>query len=333
MTKKIKSKAGASSSQKVKSEDSTRRNGATSILAVSNQKGGVGKTTTVINLASAWAMQGKKVCVIDTDYQANATVGLGASQHQKIGEKNLYLALNDNEGPVLPLDKVVAPTNFKNIDIVAACDRLNEVEDNIVRSSLRDVWLEKLLSSSKTKEYDIIIIDTHPTLSGFFWGIIARSHYYIVPCFPEEFSAIGLHKHMRAVESIRENLNPMLKCLGILISNINVSNKGDLGSVSYIEEVLEGTGIEIFDTFIPTSTSVRQSHRKGQPLCHYSAAKSQPIAHAYACVAKALSKELKGKRQGRKFKKINCDKILSNENSNTFLNNDDDSISLEGAVT
>ena len=315
-------------------EDSKERNSRQpSFVAVSNQKGGVGKTTTVINLASAWALQGKKVCVIDTDYQANATVGLGAGQFQKIGEKNLYMALENTDGPVLTLDEVVVPTKFENIDIVAACDRLNEVEYNIVRSSLRDVWLEKLLNCEHAKKYDVIIIDTHPTLSGFFWGVIAGCHYYIVPCFPEEFSAIGLHKHMRAVESIRENLNPMLKCLGILVSNINISNKGDLGSVSYIEEILRGTGIEILETYIPSSLSVRQSHRKGQPLCHYSAAKSQPIAHAYACVARTLSKELKGKRQGRKFRRINCDQILTNEKRVTSIFSDDDSISLEGAVT
>ena len=329
--KKKQSKTSAKSSGPVAKEPANKH---PSFVAVSNQKGGVGKTTTVINLASAWALQGKKVCVIDTDYQANATVGLGAGQYQKIGEKNLYMALENTEGPVLPLEEVVVPTNFENIDIVAACDRLNEVEDNIVRSSLRDVWLEKLLNCESTKRYDVIVVDTHPTLSGFFWGVIAGCHYYIVPCFPEEFSAIGLHKHMRAVESIRENLNPMLKCLGILISNINISNKGDLGSVSYIEEILRGTGIEILETYIPSSLSVRQSHRKGQPLCHYSAAKSQPIAHAYACVARTLSKELKGKRQGRKFRRINCDQILMNEKRvHTSVFSDDDSISLEGAVT
>lgn len=317
-------RAGASSSSK----DSK----ITSVVAVSNQKGGVGKTTTVINLAGAWALQGKKVCIIDTDYQANATIGLGAGAHQKLGEKNLHLALSERD-TVKTLDHVVVPTQFENIDIVAACDQLNVIEDKIVTSSLRDVWLEKFLQCQKTKEYDIILIDTHPTLTGFFWGVIAKSHYYLVPCFPEEFSAIGLHKHMRAVESIRENLNPMLKCLGVLITNIDISNKGDLGSVRYIQETLEGTGIDIIDTFIPISKSVRQSHRKGQPLNFYSASKSQPIAHAFACVANTLLKDLKGKRQGRKFKKINLEKILLNEQQVIKCIDETESISLEGIVT
>lgn len=311
---------------------SPRESRTTSVVAVSNQKGGVGKTTTVINLAGSWALQGKRVCIVDTDYQANATIGLGAGAYQKSGEKNLYLALSEGDS-IKTLDQVVVSTKYENIDIVAACDQLNVLEDRILTSSLRDVWLEKFLNCQKTREYDIILIDTHPTLTGFFWGVIARSHYYLVPCFPEEFSAIGLHKHMRAVESIRENLNPMLKCLGVLITNIDISNKGDLGSVRYIQEILEGTGIEIIDTFIPISKSVRQSHRKGQPLNFYSASKSQPIAHAFACVANTLLKNLKGKRQGRKFKKINLEQILLNEQEVIKYMDDSDSISLEGIVT
>lgn len=250
------------------------------IIAVINQKGGVGKTTTVINLASSYASLGNRVLVVDTDYQANATIGLGMGE--LINSKyNLNYALENK----LTLESVVKPTKVPNLDIVASNPDLVDTEQNIFNSTKRDVWLEKFLTSEKTREYQIIVLDMHPSLKGFFIGCMKAAHYYLIPLFPEKYSSAGLKKQIKAAEEIREDLNPMLVALGALIVRYKNNRDGHKTFKTMIENIAEASNFNVIKTIIPFSDTVADAEAECLPLNMYSRSKGQPIAHAYTAIA------------------------------------------------
>ena len=274
------------------------------IIAVINQKGGVGKTTTVVNLASSYAALGNKVLVIDTDSQSNATIGLG--MEELIGSnKNLNYALKNK----LTLDAVASETKIPNLDIVASHPELDSTEESIVNSTKRDVWLEKFLSCNKTKEYQIIILDMHPSLKGFFIGCMKAAHYYLIPLFPEKYSSAGLKKQIKAAEEIREDLNPMLVALGALIVRYKPNRDGHRSFKTLIEKIAQVSNFNVIRTTIPYSETVADAEAECLPLNVYSRSKGQPVAHAYTALAAEISPQLKGKRIGRKMNPIKYEAI------------------------
>lgn len=277
------------------------------IIAVSNQKGGVGKTTTVINLASSYAITGKKVLVIDTDYQANATIGLGMSQlTEKDSSKNLGYAIKND----LTIEDVVISTPFENLDIVAGTDELSKIEESLTGSPRQTVLMDYLLKTPKTNEYDIIIIDMHPSLGCFFQACMKTSHYYLIPLFPEKYSAVGLRKQFVAAEEVRKYLNPMLTFLGALVTQYDKARDGHNATVQLIRKIAKGAGFNIINTQVPFSKVVSDAELKSLPLNRYKYSKGQPVAHAYSAVAAEILPQLKGKRMGRTFAPIDVEKIV-----------------------
>lgn len=274
------------------------------IIAVINQKGGVGKTTTVVNLASSYASLGNKVLVIDTDSQANATIGLGMEELIN-SKKNLNYALKNK----LTLESIVAETNIPNLDIVASHPELDDTEESIVNSTKRDVWLEKFLSSEKTKEYQIIILDMHPSLKGFFIGCMKAAHYYLIPLFSEKYSSAGLKKQIKAAEEIREDLNPMLVALGALIVRYKPNREGHRAFKTLIEKIAQVSNFNVIRTSIPFSETVADAEAECLPLNIYTRSKGQPVAHAYTALAAEIAPKLKGKRIGRKMNPIKYEEI------------------------
>ena len=277
----------------------------TSIIAASNQKGGVGKTTSVINLASSYAAMGKKVLIIDSDYQANATVGLGIEQSETKEQKNLHTAFASE----LSLDQVVIPTAFENLDIVAGSEKLAQFELSVSGTPRQSVLFENLLNSKKTSEYDIVFIDIHPNLGAFFQSIMKAAHYYYIPLFPEKFSAIGLQKQFIATEEVRKYLNRMLTCLGGLITQFDKSRDSHIHAVEVIEKISTEAKFGLIQTRIPYSKVVSDAQAYNLPLNRYQYSKGQPVAHAYSAVAAELATKLKGQRTGAAFKPVEIDKI------------------------
>ena len=282
------------------------------IIAVTNQKGGVGKTTTVVNLASSYAAMGKRVLVVDADYQANATIGLGMA-HLIETNQNLKHALENN----LTVDAVIANTPIPNISLVAAHPELDDVEEKISISPRRDVWLEMFLNSEILNEIDIIIIDMHPSLKGFFFGCMKAAHYYLIPLFAEQYSAAGLRRQIQAAEEIRSFLNPMLVSLGAVITKYKNNREGHHAFTKMIENISKNSNMRLLTTKIPFSDTVGDAEAECLPLNLYKNSKGQPIAHAYSALAAEIAPHLKGKRIGRKMKPISFDKIESSSENET----------------
>ena len=279
----------------------------TSIITVANQKGGVGKTTTVVNLASSYSAMGKKVLIVDTDHQANASLGLGLEKQVGIDGLNLYTAIQNN----LTIEEVALPTKVKNISMVAACDALEELGKKLIGLPQQNVIMDKLLNSKKIDEFNIVIIDTHPSIDTYFQAAMKTSHYYLVPLFAEAYSTSGLKRQINAIEQIRIHLNPMLTCLGAVITNFK-KKPIHIHFEKVIRDIAKNSGFKVLNTVIPHSDAVSSAESHRLPLNAYRNSKALPVTHAYAALAGEILPELKGKRMGRKHAPINVEKFETN---------------------
>ncbi|MEI6417401.1 MAG: AAA family ATPase, partial [Verrucomicrobiota bacterium] len=191
-----------------------------SVIVVANQKGGVGKTTTVVNLASSYAHLGKKVLVIDLDYQANATSALGVDESKIAEGASITRAISEE----LTLDKVRLPSRVKNVDVLSSTRGLLGLPEKFLGQPNQFSLVTSVLDCPEYEEYDIILIDTHPSLDCLSQSAFRASHYYLIPLFAEADSARGLGHQIQAVEKIRQYQNPMLMLLGCVITRFDKQN-------------------------------------------------------------------------------------------------------------
>ena len=178
------------------------------IISVINQKGGVGKTTTVINLAAGLSMRGKKILVIDLDPQGNATTGLGLSNTEN-SDQTIYSALNGNK----KISQIVQTTKFDNLDLITSNVHLSGLEVETVGDSRRAFILKDELGSylnDSGASYNYIFIDCPPSLSLLTIMALVASDALVVPLQTEFFALEGLTQLMKTIERIKNNLNPEL---------------------------------------------------------------------------------------------------------------------------
>ena len=193
------------------------------IISVINQKGGVGKTTTVINLAAGLSMKGKKVLVIDLDPQGNATTGLGLSNNSA-SEANIYNVLIGKK----KIYDVIQSTGFENLNLITSNVDLSGLEvetadDNRRAFKLKDE-LSLILNDSRDI-YDYILIDCPPSLSLLTIMALVASEALVVPLQAEFFALEGLTQLMKTIERIKSKLNPCLEIRGILLTMFDKRNK------------------------------------------------------------------------------------------------------------
>ena len=193
------------------------------IISIINQKGGVGKTTTVINLASALSQQGKKILVIDLDPQGNATTGLGLSNTDN-SDETIYGILNGTKSIL----EVIKKTKFDNLDLITSNVDLSGLEVETAGDNDRAFILKSKLTAYLNDSrvlYDYILIDCPPSLSLLTVMALVSSNSLLVPLQTEFFALEGITQLVKTIDRIKENLNPELKIRGILLTMFDKRNK------------------------------------------------------------------------------------------------------------
>ena len=244
------------------------------IISVINQKGGVGKTTTVINLASALSQQGKKILVIDLDPQGNATTGLGLSNVEE-SSNTVYGALNGTK----EIFEVIKNTKFKNLDIITSNVDLSGLEvetaDDANRAFILKAKLTAYLNSSKGF-YDYVLIDCPPSLSLLTVMALVASNSLLVPLQTEFFALEGLTQLMKTIERIKISLNPDLGIRGILLTMYDKRNKL---SSQVEKEARDYFNKKVYSTVIPRNVRLSEAPSHGMPVLIYD--KSCPGSKSY----------------------------------------------------
>jgi|TARA_Y100000389_G_C17460914_1_gene521650 chromosome partitioning protein len=194
----------------------------TTTISVINQKGGVGKTTTVINLASSLSILGQNNLVIDLDPQGNATTGLGKNNNDE--KKNIYNLLINK----IHLEEVIQHTQVSNLDLIGSHVNLSGLEVETANDSKRAFVLKEILLKEKNnclKKYDNIFIDCPPSLSLLTIMSLVASDELLVPLQTEFFALEGITQLVKTIDRIKENLNPELEIRGILLTMFDKRNK------------------------------------------------------------------------------------------------------------
>ena len=236
----------------------------TEILSIINQKGGVGKTTTAINLAAALAQKNKKILVIDFDPQGNATTGLGLSNSES-SDETIYRVLNGNKN----ISKVIKKTQFENLDLVSSNVDLSGLEVETASDSRRAFILkEQIMAYLKdfTGKYEYIFIDCPPSLSLLTVMALVASHSLLVPLQTEFFALEGLTQLMKTIDRVKINLNSELKIKGILLTMYDKRNKL---SSQVAKEARDYFKEKVYSTVIPRNVRLSEAPSHGVPVLIY----------------------------------------------------------------
>jgi chromosome partitioning protein len=247
------------------------------VLAIANQKGGVGKTTTAVNLGSALAEAGYRVLVVDLDPQGNASTGLGVNPRDL--EVSVYDVIMNDTG----LEDCVEPTSLKNLFAPATID-LAGAEIELVPAMSRELKLRKAIDAARD-DYDIVLIDCPPSLGLLTVNGLAAADDVIVPIQCEYYALEGLGQLLRNVGMVRGNLNPTLDVRGIVLTMYDARTK----LADQVEaEVRLHFGPKVYETVVPRTVRLSEAPSFGQPIIVFDP--TSRGAEAYRALAEEVSR-------------------------------------------
>ena len=247
------------------------------IIALCNQKGGVGKTTTTINLGAALAEYGRRVLIVDFDPQGAASVGLGVNPHEL--DKTVYTLLMERGAQVAD---VVRSTSVPGLDVLPANIDLSAAEVQLVGEVARESVLARVLRSVES-EYDVILIDCQPSLGLLTVNALTAAHGVLIPLECEFFALRGVALLIETVEKVRDRLNPRLRIDGIVGT---MHDPRTLHSKEVLARVLEAFGDQLLHTVIGRTVKFPDSSVAAEPITSYAP------THAGASAYRQLAREL-----------------------------------------
>lgn len=247
------------------------------IIAVANQKGGVGKTTTAINLATALAVSGHPVLLVDLDPQGNASTGIGIDRNQRT--RGTYSMLIDGANAA----DVALPSAVYRLNVIPADPDLAGAEIELVGLDRREYRLREALQSVRPSHYTHIIIDCPPSLGLLTLNGLVAAHAVLVPLQCEFFALEGISQIVRTIERVKRNLNPGLSLQGIVLTMFDRRNNlSDLVAA----DARSFFGSQVYDTVIPRNIRISEAPSHGKPVMIYDS--RSPGALAYGKLADEL---------------------------------------------
>ncbi len=252
----------------------------TKIIAVLNQKGGVGKTTTTINVAAYLARQKRSVLIVDADPQGNATSGLGLEKEQ------LDLTLYDVLVSQADLSQILKQTEFDNIDIVPTNAQLASAELELTHVDNREGRLKIALA---TAAYDYVLIDCPPALGLLTINALTAADEVLIPVQAEYYALEGLSQLLQVMGQVQKSFNADLELLGVVMT---MYDKRTSLSEQVYSEVKKHFGEKLFDAVIPRNVRLAEAPSHGKPIAEYD--KWSKGARAYKNLAKEIDIRMKG---------------------------------------
>ncbi|KGL41161.1 sporulation initiation inhibitor Soj [Listeria newyorkensis] len=229
------------------------------VIALANQKGGVGKTTTSVNLSSSLAFLGKKVLLVDIDPQGNASSGVGINKGEI--EHCIYDVLVDD----VALKDVIKPTAMETLKVVPATIQLAGAEVELVPAISREIRLKKAIDSVRD-DYDYVIIDCPPSLGLLTLNALTASDTVLIPVQCEYYALEGLSQLLNTIRIVQKHLNEDLQIEGVLLTMLDA--RTNLG-IQVIDEVKKYFQNKVFETIIPRNIRLSEAPSHGKPIILY----------------------------------------------------------------
>jgi chromosome partitioning protein len=262
-------------------EQRRARSDKTRVIVIANQKGGVGKTTTAINLGTALAAVGKQILVVDVDPQGNASTGLGISKHQRgvsiyevmIGHASLHEAIVPSQIPglhVIPATSELAGAEMELVGVPRRSFRLRDALDSYIHKVSAPVEKSESTAVStdvnKFTSYDYILIDCPPSLNLLTINAMTAAHGLLVPLQCEFFALEGLSQLLRTIDLVRGSLNPALEIQGVVLTMFDKRNNL---SEQVATDVRQHLGEKVYQTIIPRNVRISEAPSHGLPALLY----------------------------------------------------------------